>query len=259
MTLRLATINALLLVVMLVLNTLANALPINGRTTALISDSFPLVFAPAGYVFAIWGLIYLGVTGLVGYALTPAGRRSIRLGALGIWLPVNFAANALWILAWHYGAYPVSLVLMLTILVSLKAMRARLDAVAQVEPPSRRDTWLVRAPLSVYQGWISVATIPNTAVVLLSAGWSGAPFAPEAWAALMVLVAAALNLIMVVRLRDAAFGAVGVWALVGIFAKQQSAYPPFALLSLGAAAAIAISIAATVALRPRSARVGGAA
>lgn len=246
--------SALAFAILLAVNFLANALPINGRTTAAISDSFPLVFVPAGYTFAIWGLIYLGLSALVIYAALPAGRRSLRPAALGPWLPLNFAANALWILAWHYGAYAVSLALMLAILVSLKEMHARLDAVDRIAPSSRLDSWMVRAPLSVYWGWISVAIIPNATVTLLAAGWDGAPFGPVAWAAALVIVAAALNLAVVLRRRDLLFGAVGVWALVGIAARQQTAVPAFAALCVAAATLIGLAIAASIVAGMRPAR-----
>jgi hypothetical protein len=48
-------------VVMVGSNALANILPINGITTGAISDSYPNLFAPAGYTFAIWGVIYLAL------------------------------------------------------------------------------------------------------------------------------------------------------------------------------------------------------
>lgn len=242
-------LSGLLFVVLVATNFLANALPINGRTTAAISDSFPLVFVPAGYTFAIWGLIYFGLTALLIHMATPAGRMSARSAALGAWLPVNFAANALWIVAWHYGAYAVSLALMVVILVSLKAMHARLDDLDRVAPGSAVEHWLVRAPLSVYYGWISVAIIPNAAVTLLAAGWDGTPFRPEIWAAALVLAATALNLAVVLRGHDLLFGAVGVWALLGVAAKQQVAIPPFAALCVAAAAVIALAIVASVVRR----------
>ena len=44
----------------LTLNILANALPLNGQSTGDISDRFPVYFVPAGYVFSIWGVIYIG-------------------------------------------------------------------------------------------------------------------------------------------------------------------------------------------------------
>ena len=42
-------------------NGLANALPINGLGTGEISDRFNVYFVPAGYVFSIWGIIYIGI------------------------------------------------------------------------------------------------------------------------------------------------------------------------------------------------------
>jgi hypothetical protein len=54
------------LVVMIATNVLANALPLNNQTTGEISGRFPIYFEPAGYVFSIWGLIYLG---LIVYAI----------------------------------------------------------------------------------------------------------------------------------------------------------------------------------------------
>ena len=56
---QLATV--LIFIVTVAINGAANALPINGQTTAEISDRFRVFVIPAGYVFAIWGLIYLGL------------------------------------------------------------------------------------------------------------------------------------------------------------------------------------------------------
>jgi len=46
---------------------LANALPLNGQTTGEISDRFQVYFVPAGYVFAIWFVIYLGLIAFAVY------------------------------------------------------------------------------------------------------------------------------------------------------------------------------------------------
>ncbi|HPF93546.1 MAG TPA: hypothetical protein PLV65_06405, partial [Tenuifilaceae bacterium] len=45
--------------VMIVLNYLANALPLNGKTTGELSAEYPNLFVPAGLTFSIWGIIYL--------------------------------------------------------------------------------------------------------------------------------------------------------------------------------------------------------
>lgn len=44
---------------MLVMNALATTLPLNGQSTNEISDRYDTLFAPIGFTFAIWGIIYL--------------------------------------------------------------------------------------------------------------------------------------------------------------------------------------------------------
>ena len=65
-------------VVMIATNALANALPINGRTTGGVSDSYPNLFAPTGTTFAIWGVIYILLGAHVLYQMglfrAPGGR-----------------------------------------------------------------------------------------------------------------------------------------------------------------------------------------
>ncbi len=53
--------NVLAVIATIIMNILANALPLNGQNTGDISDRFQVLFVPAGYVFAIWGLIYIGL------------------------------------------------------------------------------------------------------------------------------------------------------------------------------------------------------
>ncbi len=86
------------------INILANALPINGMNTGQVSDSFSVYFVPAGYVFSIWGIIYIG---LIAYAIyqalpgteeqpAPAGHRLVggagRAGKQHVDLPVALPA-----------------------------------------------------------------------------------------------------------------------------------------------------------------------
>jgi len=69
----------------LAVNAAANALPLNGRNTAEISDSFNVLFVPAGYVFSIWGLIYVGLVAYTIYQALPSQRENPRLQRTG-WL-----------------------------------------------------------------------------------------------------------------------------------------------------------------------------
>src|SRR5512140_1095602 len=86
----------------IVINILADALPINGLNTAAISDSFHVYFVPAGYVFSIWGLIYIGLIAYAIYQLLPAQKDNPRLRAAAWWMVLGGLANCAWIFLWHY-------------------------------------------------------------------------------------------------------------------------------------------------------------
>lgn len=233
-------LNVATLAVTLVTNALANALPLNGRTTGEISDGFAEnLFAPAGYVFSVWGLIYLLLTAFGVYQAIPTGRRSAAVARVGPWFVLSCVANALWLVFWHYGLFPATMAAMVVLLVSLCAVVAGLGPPRAA--PSVADRWLVYLPFSVYLGWISVATIANASIFLLDLGWSGAPFSPVVWTLLMLAVAAALGAWMVLGRGDAAFGAVLVWAFAGIAVEQVAVTS----VSVGAWAAAGVLLALT--------------
>src|SRR6187431_1040762 len=45
-------------IIMVTCNALANIVPINGVTTGEVSDTYANLFAPIGFTFSIWGVIY---------------------------------------------------------------------------------------------------------------------------------------------------------------------------------------------------------
>jgi hypothetical protein len=204
----------------LIVNGLANALPINGQTTAEISDRFEVFFTPAGYVFSIWGLIYLGLAALAVYQALPAQSDNPRLGRARAWIVLSGLANTAWILLWHYESYPLTLLAMLTIVGSLIAAYVSLDV--GTERVSRGERWFVQLPISVYLGWISVATIANATVLLDYLGWSGWGIRPEIWTGLMVVAALVIGWLMAYRRADWAFPLVLTWAFIGIGVQNST-------------------------------------
>jgi benzodiazapine receptor len=248
-------VNPLALAGAIVMNALASILPLNGRTTGEISDSFNLVFVPAGYVFSIWGLIYLAALGFAFFQALPGQQSNPRVAATGWWFALSCVANGLWIVFWHYGLYPLTLVAMLTLLVSLIAIYIRVNPSSPgqtaVDAPTR---WLVQAPFSLYLGWVSVATIANVSSLLVWLGWDGGGLSPVTWAVIMIGVSAVLSLAMSFRQRDAIFTGVLVWALIGIWVKQ-AALPAVVTAS---AVAIAVSLVGLLVSWRINARTGAA-
>lgn len=205
-------------------NALANALPIAGRTTGAISDAFPVLVTPAGYVFAIWGLIYLGLAGYAVWQSLPAQAANPRVRALVAPMALGNVANGVWIFLWHHLWIGASLLAMLVLLACLIVAYLRLRAA----PPGRRGAPTVgrgerlwaRGTVSVYLGWITVATVANVAIAGFDAGWSGAPLPASVWAALTLVVATVLGARMLGRYRDLGYAAVLVWAFVGMVVQQ---------------------------------------
>ena len=227
-------------------NGAANALPLNGRNTGEISDSFKVLFVPAGYVFAIWGLIYLLILGYTIYQALPSQRTNPRLRRSGWLFALSSLANGSWIFAWHFGYYPLSLAIMLVLLGSLLAMYLRLGI--GKSSFSRLETATIAVPISVYLGWISVATIANVTDVLYSLGWSGAPLNPLAWTLIMLGVGVLLAGAMAYTRADLSFLLVLVWAFAGI--SMRFLEMPILNIAGFAAAGLVLLVGIIAKLRP---------
>jgi hypothetical protein len=207
-------------VVTLTINTLADVLPINGLGTGTISDQFQVYFVPAGYVFSIWGLIYLGLIAYAVFQALPAQRDNPRLKGIVGWFLLSSAANSAWIFLWHYLLFGWTLVAMVVLLVSLIVIYLKLGIGRA--PVSSGEKWFVRLPFSIYLGWITVATIANVTDVLKWVNWSGWGIAPQTWAVIMLVVAVVVAALMTFTRRDGAYLLVLIWAFAGIAVKFPS-------------------------------------
>jgi len=240
-------------IAMVVTNYLANALPLNGQQTGEISDTYANLFAPAGITFSIWGVIYALLALHVLYQWGLFHREGSSDGALlqrvGILFGLSSLANTAWVFAWHYEQILLSTLLIVTILVLLAVIAVTL----RDRPLDARETWLVRVPFSVYFGWLTVATVANITVLLVSAGWDGFGFGEQIWAVAIIIVAAVIGSVTLIRNRDMAYGLVLIWAFIGIVIKHMSAdgfagrYPE--VIATAIACIVAFVVAEVVAWR----------
>jgi benzodiazapine receptor len=226
-----------------VANGLANALPLNGQTTGEISDRFQVYFVPAGYVFSIWGLIYLGLGAFAVYQALPAQRENPRLQRIGYLFTLSCLANAAWLFLWHYEQFALTVVAMLVLLLSLIAIYLRLE-IGRVRVPAVEE-WLARVPFRIYLGWITVATIANVTSFLDYVNWSGWGIQPEVWAVIMLVAGAAITSAVGLTRGDAAYMLVIVWAFVGI-AVKHAATPLVATAAWVTTAIVVLMLVASV-------------
>ncbi len=231
-------INIISFLVTLAVNFLATNLPLNNLTTKEISDSFNIFFVPAGYVFSIWGLIYLGLIGFIVFQSLPKNRENNLVAKIGPWFAVSNLANAVWLISFHYQQFGLALVFMVVLLISLIAIFLRLD-IGKARS-SRQENWLINIPFSLYLGWITVATIANATQVLYFIKWDGFGLAPEIWLVIMLAAAVVISALMSLTRRNIPFALVLVWAFTGIAAKFPN--PPLVNFSSWAAAGAVLLI-----------------
>lgn len=203
--------------VMILFNTLANTLPINGINTGEVSFKYPNLFQPTGMTFSIWGVIYLlllvflvAQASSVGKPMTEAMR--ILVIRVHVLFALSSLLNVLWLLSWHYDRILLSTILMLMLLFVL-------GWIAFLSPGLGS---LARTSFSVYFGWITVATIANITILLVKLGVPSFGRNAVIMTALILLIGVIIAGLWIIRQKDIAYGLVILWAYLGILIRHIS-------------------------------------
>ena len=216
------------LVIMIAVNTLAIVLPINGMSTQMLSDLYPSPFTPAGFTFSIWSVIYSSLIVLAVYQALPKQSNHELLKKLDPILIVNFMLNGLWILLWHYGLLWLSVTVMVLILGSLvMAYRAKLKH-------ENTPNLIINFTISIYLGWISVASLANISVMQTHYGLDAFYFSADIWTMMKITIASILAIFFLTKFNDLVYSAVVIWAAFGISQNHdnQSAIYALAIMSM---------------------------
>lgn len=197
-------------------NILGNAFPVKGISVGQISNDLfqNVLIIPANYAFAIWGIVYLGLISLAIYQALPSQRQNPYFKRIDYFLVLASLAQIVWVFIFQQLLFPLSLGAMLIILFSLIA--AYLGLGIGVNPTNRSMRWFAHYPVSIYLGWISVATIVNVAVVLYDLGWDAWGINYQIWTLIMLTVAFLLGAFVIQNRRDLIFPSVFIWAFVAI-------------------------------------------
>lgn len=206
-------INIFLAAGMLAVNYLANALPINNKSTGELSDSFPNLFVPAGLTFSIWGLIYLLIIIYCVLQFTRSDRETI--SEISWLFGLSCVLNILWILFWHYGKLPLSLLVMTGLLVTLITINVSIRNL---------PSGIIKATFGIYLGWICIATIANVTALLVGYNWNGFNIPEEIWTIMMISAGALITGITLLKLNNPYTGLSVIWAFAGIAIKRQDDY-----------------------------------
>jgi hypothetical protein len=241
-------VNTIAFIAMVVVNYLANALPINGYNTGEVSALYSNYFVPAGFTFSIWGIIYLFLGLFIVRALyLYKNDRSIDLSlisAISFWFFLSCVANALWIFCWHYLQIFYTVILMLILLYSLM----KIYLITRQIRVKGLDYYSLSVPFSIYLAWISVATIANFTAYLTDSSWQGLGINPEIWSVIMILVACSIGIMMLIGFADVSFTLVLIWAFFGLYMKASDTTNAFSsqIAANTALLSIIVSVSAIV-------------
>ena len=219
---------------MIVMNYLSNTGAFGGLTNKDISGKYHTLITPAGYAFAIWGVIFLGLFAFAVYQALPAQRHNVRLRAVGWLVVLNTLGNAIWSPLFNNErigtAVVVILVMFFTNLLILDGLLARRRAVDVTVlpddpiaegPVSGLETWVARVPFAIYFGWVTVATILNITVYLKATNFDLAGVSEATWAIGILVVSLVIGAILFNRHRSIAYILVFSWAYIAISVEQK--------------------------------------
>lgn len=230
----LSILNIVTLIFMLLMNTLALALPLNNLSTAQVSQLYDNLFVPAGITFSIWGIIYilLIIFVIVQFIQVKNNRVGVTM-RVGYLFAISNVANGLWIIAWHNLKIFISLILMITILFSLILIYTNLK-IGYKRPSTKLRKFTVFLPFSIYIGWISVATIANIAALLVSLGIN-MNYALQTLITMIVIAVAGTLASTAIRLKtDYYYAGVIIFSLFGIIIKRLQSPPLNAFVAMTA-------------------------
>ena len=202
-----------------------------GEGVGDVADSYPTLLLPPGSAFTIWSLIYVSFLALAVRQVLPGQRARAVHRRTGWWLAGAGLLNATWVLVFGQRWVVVAQVVIVALLACLAVAAVRLAPAC-----GWGDRLLLHLPVTVYLGWVAVATVAGGATT--TAAYGAAPGTASAVTALLLTGAAAA--VAAYRLPAVAgFAASVCWALAWIASGAPET--PVRVAALVAVAAVVVT------------------
>ncbi|EDX87700.1 hypothetical protein S7335_5410 [Synechococcus sp. PCC 7335] len=232
----------------IVINGISNVYPPAGKNTGEVSNTIlgGVLITPAGFAFAIWGLIYVGLIAYSIYQALPAQRHEPAFQKTSWGIIGACVLQIIWIYVFLTFRFWLSVLLILGIWLCLAYAYLNTRSVQT----SWKKRWLYQAPVSIYFGWITVATIVNIAGALYvmdvplenlgefssTVNASGGGLLATVF---MMAISTGLAMVVASKYRDVSYPAVIVWALSAIAIRHSTL---LVIAIVGIALAVALSV-----------------
>ncbi|MCW3117198.1 MAG: hypothetical protein JWM28_1280 [Chitinophagaceae bacterium] len=201
---------------------------VNTKDVREVSDQFTSLFTPAAITFAIWGVIYIGLVVFCIYHIIMAFRHlpghaaNEDLNRINYWFILNNLAAAAWLMVWTHEQIAGSTILIFFQLITLIIIHLRTGI--HDTSGSIGSKIFTQIPLSIYLGWITIATVANIADYLSISNWNGfgLDYSDATWTRIMIFIVVIITLLIVLIRGNVSYGLVILWALYGIILKLEA-------------------------------------
>jgi hypothetical protein len=160
------------------------------QDNATLSAKYQTLVTPAGYAFAIWGIIFTAELVWTVAQCLPAYRSS-ELVTKGVGYNFVWAcvAQAAWTIAFGLEKIPLSLLAMVLILIPLVMI---LNSFSNKTASSTGQYWLLKFPFEIHAAWIMAATLVNVNVLMVAQAASPNLQTIVGWVSLLLVVVVGL-------------------------------------------------------------------
>ncbi|SFC22171.1 TspO and MBR related proteins [Alkalibacterium subtropicum] len=180
----------------------------------MVADENPAIIQPAGYVFSIWGVIYLLLFFWIVRMFFKNNSSERVYESIHYWLVANFVLNGLWIIAFTQLWYLTSVIIIIGLLVTLLVIYKKISHVSTY--------WFDRLPFSIYFGWATVATIVNIVTWVNEMGVEEVVgFNEYQWTLALLITGTAIAIFVSLVHQDWLYPLVFAWAYVGIIVRND--------------------------------------
>lgn len=235
--------NTIFFIIAFAVSSLSQFRVFGGNTIGEISKKYDTLFTPADITFSIWGLIYLSLFVFCIYHLSAAFRRNpddeanVQLRQMGWLFVINNIATTAWVIAWVNEMIMTSALFIIVQLVTLIFISKQVHIFNKHR--SLSSILFTQFPISIYYGWIAVATMVNVNAALYAFGWNGGPFSAVYWTIVLIGLTALISILVIMVRKNIFFGLVIIWAFYGILLKNRHT-PDKEEISAAAIAGIAL-------------------
>jgi translocator protein len=213
-----AWINGFFFVATLAINTLGAIGIINGLSQKQISDMYVTLITPSPSTFSIWSVIYSLL--LISVIMMIARRNDTyyqsAVDQITVLFRISCIFNIAWIVAFSYVQIELSVLFILGFVISLSLICQKLFNIQE------KKRWLLPLSFGIYTGWLFIATVVNIAAALVKLKWIGFGIADDIWAVVVLIIAVLLIILVLSKIRNAAFPLPVAWAYFGIYQYLNS-------------------------------------